>query len=68
MGAQLGLFDGRGLTRDHVHNGQFLDKFKGAMAFSSVGDALGWPTEFGRYPSTVLKQFGKNYLNTGDKL
>jgi ADP-ribosylglycohydrolase len=62
MGAQFGLFDGGELTRDHVYNGQILDKFKGAMAFSSVGDALGWPTEFGRYPSTVLKQFGKNYL------
>lgn len=62
MGAQFGLFDGRELTKDHVHNGQILDKFKGAMAFSSVGDALGWPTEFGRYPSAVLKQFGKNYL------
>ncbi len=27
-----------------------LDRFKGALAFSAVGDALGWPTEFGRYP------------------
>jgi len=62
MGIQFGLFDGKGLVGNYGHNGQLLDKFKGAMAFSSVGDALGWPTEFGRYPSTVLKQFGKNYL------
>lgn len=39
-----------------------LSKFKGAMAFSAVGDALGWPTELGKYPGIVIKRFGKHYL------
>ena len=26
-----------------------LDKFEGAMVFSAIGDALGWPTELGRH-------------------
>lgn len=39
-----------------------LDKMQGALVFSAVGDALGWPTEFGRYPGIVPRQFGKHYL------
>ncbi|MCI0602502.1 ADP-ribosylglycohydrolase family protein [bacterium] len=44
-------------------NGALLDKFKGALAFSAVGDALGWPTEFGHYPAATKKQSGRNYLD-----
>lgn len=40
-----------------------LEKFQGALAFSAIGDALGWPTEFGRYPKDVRKRFSKNYLS-----
>ena len=39
-----------------------LESFKGALAFSAVGDALGWPTEFGWYPKEVESRFGKKYL------
>jgi ADP-ribosylglycohydrolase len=39
-----------------------LERFKGALGFSAVGDALGWPTEFGWYPKEVEKRFGKKYL------
>ncbi len=39
-----------------------LEKFKGALVFSAVGDALGWPTEFGRYPKEVEKRFRERYL------
>jgi len=28
---------------------QLLDKFQGAMVFSAIGDALGWPSELGIY-------------------
>jgi ADP-ribosylglycohydrolase len=63
METQLDLFNSGELSRNHGHNGQLLDKFRGAMAFSTIGDALGWPTEFGRYPSIVLRRFGKNYLS-----
>ena len=41
---------------------EILEKFKGALIFSAAGDALGWPTEFGRYPKEVEKRFGKKYL------
>lgn len=30
-----------------------VERFEGALVFAAVGDALGWPTEFGRYPSSV---------------
>ncbi len=63
METQLDLFGEKGLVGNYGHNGQLLDKFRGAMAFSAIGDALGWPTEFGRYPSIVLKRFGRNYLS-----
>ncbi|MEW6376635.1 MAG: ADP-ribosylglycohydrolase family protein [Thermodesulfobacteriota bacterium] len=43
-------------------NSTTLEKFKGAFTFSAVGDALGWPTEFGRYPREVEKRFGRRYL------
>ncbi|MDI6714154.1 MAG: ADP-ribosylglycohydrolase family protein [Thermodesulfovibrio sp.] len=39
-----------------------LDKFGGALVYSAIGDALGWPTEFGRYPNIVQKRFGKYYI------
>lgn len=44
-------------------NGVLLDKFKGALLFSAVGDALGWPTEFGRYPAAAKKRSGKSYVD-----
>jgi ADP-ribosylglycohydrolase len=40
-----------------------LERFKGAIVFSAIGDALGWPTEFGRYPKEVKERFGDKYLN-----
>ncbi len=63
METQLNLFNSKGLSSHYESNEQLLDKFRGAMVFSSIGDALGWPTEFGRYPSIVAKRFGKNYLS-----
>lgn len=62
MRTQLGLFNSGESDKNRGQKGQLLDRFKGAMAFSSIGDALGWPTEFGRYPGVVLKRFGQNYL------
>jgi ADP-ribosylglycohydrolase len=35
-----------------------LDRFQGAIAFSAIGDALGWPTEFGRYPPSTPRRSG----------
>jgi len=63
METQPGLFNSGESTGNNRYKSQLLDRFKGAMAFSSIGDALGWPTEFGRYPNIVLKRFGKNYLS-----
>jgi len=54
--SQLSLFNDEGSknTQYHPHGNQALkNKFQGAFVFSAVGDALGWPTEFGRYPSSV---------------
>lgn len=48
--------------QNSLSNSATLEKFKGALAFSAVGDALGWPTEFGRYPKEVEKRFRKRYL------
>ena len=39
-----------------------LDRFRGALAFSAVGDALGWPTEFVRYPKQAETRFGRKCL------
>jgi ADP-ribosylglycohydrolase len=36
-----------------------LERFQGATVFSAVGDALGWPTEFGRYPASVTARSDK---------
>lgn len=49
-------------TQSNVLSSGIRDKVKGALVFSAVGDALGWPTEFGRYPAEVEKRFGKRYL------
>jgi len=40
---------------------KFLDRFKGAVAFSAVGDALGWPTEFGFYPDAVQSSRNREF-------
>ena len=61
MEKQRSLFD---IPRQKEKKGEkTLEKFQGALAFSAIGDALGWPTEFGRYPKDVRKRFGKNYLS-----
>ncbi|MEK6321132.1 MAG: ADP-ribosylglycohydrolase family protein [Acidobacteriota bacterium] len=39
-----------------------VERIEGALAFSAIGDALGWPTEFGRYPASVRDRFGKNWV------
>lgn len=36
-----------------LQRNNILSRFQGAMLFSAVGDALGWPTEFGYYPPSV---------------
>lgn len=41
---------------------KLLGKIEGAMVLSAIGDALGWPTELGRYPRTVPRRHGKPYL------
>lgn len=39
-----------------------IERIEGALTFSAIGDALGWPTEFGRYPASVRDKFGKNWV------
>ncbi len=61
MEKQNSLFD---IPRQEgIENEKILDKFHGALALSAIGDALGWPTEFGRYPKSVKEKFGKDYLS-----
>lgn len=67
MSNQPSLFDsGNNSNSGSNHlfqtSGMLENKIQGALVYSAVGDALGWPTEFGRYPSIVHKRFGKNYL------
>jgi len=50
-------------SRKNIFNLKILEKFKGALAFSAVGDALGWQTEFIRYPRELKKRFGKKYID-----
>ncbi len=65
--AQLPLFDMSGDERPvsrpaawpkHINQ----DFFEGALLLSAIGDALGWPTEFGRYPKNVQEHNGRPYL------
>lgn len=64
MSTQRGLFDS---NAHPAANGDVppIDRFKGAMACSAIGDALGWPTEFlradGRRPpfSLPIRDFVK---------
>lgn len=57
MNGQRSFLNFENIKTDHLK-----DRIQGALGLSAVGDALGWPTEFGRYPSIVYKRFGKNYL------
>src|SRR5579885_359663 len=45
---QLFLFDesNKSQPSSPPHGSPSLDRFEGAMLYSAVGDALGWPTEF----------------------
>lgn len=55
MTDQLYLFP----KQDGEHNGAPpLERIEGALAFSAIGDALGWPTEFGSYPKAVRERHG----------
>lgn len=49
-------------SQSKLPNSVTRDKFKGSLIFSAVGDALGWPTEFGKYPKETEKRLGKKYL------
>lgn len=62
---QLKLFDSP-ISKEHndnqnQKNGQLLDRFQGAIAFSAVGDALGWMTEFGQYPREAKTRINDKY-------
>jgi len=50
------------LNFENITTERLKNRIQGALSLGAVGDALGWPTEFGRYPSIVYKRFGKNYL------
>ena len=59
MDKQGMLFDQLGETPTNGASVPSLDRFQGAMVFSAIGDALGWPTEFlkekgGRKPEFAL--------------
>jgi ADP-ribosylglycohydrolase len=59
---QFPMFEDDGGKPNNLQNKPFneqdapLNRFQGAIAFSAVGDALGWPTEFGHYPSSVTNR------------
>ena len=48
---QRSLFDELPEKPSKAHSIASLDRFQGAMLLSSVGDALGWPTEFVNPPN-----------------
>lgn len=64
MKNQMNLFDNFNRVKENSVIGEKIlkEKIQGALICSSIGDALGWPTEFGRYPVNVRKRFGKNFI------
>ena len=55
---QENLFDQLQGSRNNYQSPPSLDKFQGALIFSAIGDALGWPTEFLKPQGTYKPPFG----------